>query len=220
MSAPLSEAKETMITALLGKKIGMTRVFDGAGMAVPVTVLQVGPCRVMQVKTKETDGYLAAQIGFGEKKRTRATKPEGGHAKKAGVEPAKLVREVRCDDVADLETGQELTVAMFNDVAAVNVTGTSKGKGFTGVMKRYGFRGNTASHGASKDHRRPGSIGQSADPSRVLKGTRMPGHAGAGRSTVRKLEVVRIDEENNLLLVKGAVPGPNGGYVTVKAVGK
>jgi len=205
-----------MVTALLGKKIGMTRLFDEEGNAVPVTVLQVGPCRVVQIKTPERDGYSAVQIGFGEKKPRRARKPERGHAEKAQCPVPRVLREVRVDDTQGLEPGQTLTVSLFNDAAAVDVTGVSKGKGFTSVIKRWGFRGLGASHGVHGVHRAPGSIGASATPSRVLKGTRMAGHSGHARRTVRRLRVVRVDAEKNLLLVKGAVPGPNGGTVTVR----
>jgi len=205
-----------MVTALLGKKIGMTRVFDEGGLAVPVTVLEVGPCRVMQIKTDERDGYAAAQIGFGERRRRRATKPQRGHAEKAGCEPAQFLREVRVDGADDLAPGQSVTVSLFKGARAVDVTGVTKGKGFTGVMKRWGFSGLGASHGVHRVHRAPGSIGASADPARVMKGTRMAGRSGHARRTVRRLKVVRVDEEKNLLLVRGAVPGPNGGCVTVR----
>jgi large subunit ribosomal protein L3 len=220
MSPEGGASVDTMITTLLGKKVGMTRVFDEKGAALPVTVLEIGPCLVMQVKDQEKDGYCAVQIGFGRKKRARANKPETGHAKKASVEPATFVREVRLDSSEGFAPGQELTLKSFEKAARVTVTGWSKGRGFTGVMKRWNFRGQKASHGVSKVHRRPGSIGQSADPSRVLKGTKMPGRKGVDRTTVKNLDVARVDEENNLLLVKGAVPGPNGGYVIVRLAGE
>ena len=206
-----------MVQALLGKKIGMTRLFDQEGAVVPVTVLQVGPCRVLQVKTPEADGYCALQLGFGEKKRSRAKKPELGHAQKAGTEPARFVREVQVDDPAGVEPGQSFTVAVFKDVSEVDVSGCTKGRGFTGVMKRWGFHGLNASRGVSMRHRAPGSIGSSSDPSRVYKGTHMAGRQGGERRTAKRLKVVSLDEEKHLLVVRGAVPGPKGGYVTVRA---
>lgn len=209
-----------MINTLLGKKIGMTRIFDEEGLSLPVTVLQVGPCRVMQIKNEEKDGYCAVQLGFGQKKRSRSNKPESGHAKKAGVEPTTFVKEVRMESTDEIEPGQELTVKSFENASRVHVTGWSKGLGFSGVMRRWNFAGQKASHGVSKVHRRPGSIGQSADPSRVLKGTKMPGRKGRDRTTVKNLDVARVDEEENLILVKGAVPGPNGGYVIVRLAGE
>jgi len=205
-----------MVAGLLGKKLGMTQVFDDDGVMAPVTVIQAGPCQVMQVKTRERDGYDAVQLGFDDKRRKRATKAESGHARAAKTEPKRFIREVPMVEGEEIALGQTLTVEALSDVSHVDVTGKSKGKGFQGVMKRHGFRGQPASHGASKVHRAPGSIGQASDPSRVFKGVRMPGHMGNVRKTVPHLAVVRIIPEENLLLVRGAVPGPNGGYLLVR----
>lgn len=206
-----------MISGLLGKKVGMTQVFTEGGAVVPVTVIEAGPCHVMQVKSPETDGYHAVQLGFEDRKRKNATKPECGHAREAKTEPKRFVREIRSSEPVEVERGQVVTVAVFDGVGRVTVTGTSKGKGFQGVIRRHGFHGLGASHGVSKVHRSPGSIGQASDPSRVFKGVRMPGQMGHVRRTVQNLEVVRVDAERNLLLVKGAVPGHNGSYLVVKA---
>ena len=205
-----------MVAGLLGKKLGMTQVFDDDGVMAPVTVIQAGPCQVMQVKMRERDGYDAVQLGFDDKRRKRATKAESGHARAAKTEPKRFIREVPMVEGEEIALGQTLTVEALSDVSHVDVTGKSKGKGFQGVMKRHGFRGQPASHGASKVHRAPGSIGQASDPSRVFKGVRMPGHMGNVRKTVPHLAVVRIIPEENLLLVRGAVPGPNGGYLLVR----
>ena len=207
-----------MVSALLGKKVGMTRIFDKDGLAVPVTVLQMGPCRIMQLKTVLTDGYDAIQLGFEDKKRERTTKPALGHAKKAGVEPAKFVREVRIGSEPDLKPGQVLTVGLFKEVQKVNVIGVTKGRGFTGVVKRWGFKGMGDSHGVSKVHRAPGAQSSGTSMSRPFKGSKRPGHMGVARQTMRNLKVARVVEDKHLLLVKGAVPGPTGGYVIVNAV--
>jgi large subunit ribosomal protein L3 len=205
---------------LLGRKVGMTQIFQADGTAVPVTVLECGPCTVLQVRNTERDGYHAVQLGFADKKRKNATQAERGHAKKVNAEPKRYVREVRQEGPVDLTEGQTLTVEVLNDVKRVDVTGTSKGRGFSGVIKRHGFRGLRATHGVKRMHRHPGSSGPSADPSRTLKGVRKPGQYGNARSTVRNLEVVKIDPANNLLLLKGAVPGPNGGFLTVRQTNK
>lgn len=205
-----------MIQGILGKKIGMTQRYTEDGVLAPVTVIQAGPCHVMQIKTAERDGYDALQLGFEDRKRKNARKPEVGHARKAKAEPKRFVREVGCSGDEAVELGATVTLDALSDAESVDVTGVSKGKGFQGVVKRHGFRGHPASHGSSKDHRRPGSIGASATPSRVFKGARMPGRMGARRCTVRNLKVVELDKERSLLLVLGAVPGPNGGYVVVK----
>ena len=205
-----------MIEGILGRKVGMTQRYAEDGSVVAATVIQAGPCHVMQIKTVEVDGYQVVQLGFDDRKRKSATKPEAGHARKAGVEPKRFVREMNFRDEPGLGLGQEVTVAILTDCPEVDVTGTSKGKGFQGVMKRYNFRGHPASHGSSKDHRRPGSIGSSATPSRVLRGTRMPGRMGGERVTARNLKVLEVDGERGLLLVRGAVPGPPGGYVVVR----
>jgi large subunit ribosomal protein L3 len=209
-----------MRVGLLGRKIGMTQIFQENGVAVPVTVVECGPCTVLQVRTEEVDGYHAVQLGFADKKRKSATQAERGHAKKVEAEPKRYVREIRQADAADLTAGATLTVEAFSEVKHVDVTGTSKGRGFAGVIKRHGFRGLRATHGVKRMHRHPGSSGPSADPSRTRKGIRKPGQFGNARTTVRNLEVVRIDPTNNLLLLKGAVPGPNGGYLTIRQTNK
>lgn len=205
-----------MIGGLLGKKLGMTQVFTEDGVLLPVTVIQAGPCQVMQVKTLDNDGYAAVQLGFDDRKRKSASKPESGHAKAAKAEPKRFVREVALPAGETVELGQTITVEMLKDAAEVDVIGTTKGKGFQGGMKRHGFHGKQASHGASKDHRAPGSIGSNTDPARVIKGISMAGHMGNARQTVTRLHIVRIDAEKNLLLVKGAVPGTVGSYVIVR----
>ena len=204
-----------MIAGLLGKKLGMTQLFKENGEHVPVTVIEAGPCHVMQIKTQKIDGYNAVQLGFDDRKRKRATKPESGHARKAKVEPKHFVREVDIEGDENIELGQTITVEIFDQFDSVDIIGTTKGKGFQGCIKRHGFSGGPASHGASKVHRSPGSIGQSAAPSRTFKGVRMPGHMGHVRCTVQNLKVIEIDLNKNLLMVKGAVPGPNGSYVIV-----
>lgn len=208
-----------MVDALLGKKVGMTQVLEEDGTAVSVTVIEVGPCVVVQRKTVARDGYEAAQLGLVEfVKEKRVGKPMAGHFKKAGVPPVRFLREVALSGDDDVKTGDRVQVDIFKSSDRVHVTGTSKGRGFAGVIKRHGFSGGRATHG-SMFHRAPGSIGQSAYPSRVLKGTRMPGHMGAARVTTRGLRVHGVDEEKSLILVRGAVPGPNGGYVVVQRAG-
>lgn len=209
-----------MRVGLLGRKIGMTQIFQEDGTAVPITVLECGPCTVLQVRTDEVDGYHAVQLGFDDKKRKNATQAERGHAKKVDAEPKRYIREIRQAEAVDVELGVKLTVEVFNDIKNVDVTGTSKGRGFSGVIKRHGFRGLRATHGVKRMHRHPGSSGPSADPSRTRKGIRKPGQFGNAQVTVRNLEVVRIDPANNLLLIRGAVPGPNGGYLTVRQTNK
>lgn len=204
-----------MINAIYGKKIGMTQIFDDQDRIVPVTVIQAEPNTVCQVKTVDTDGYEAVQMGFGYIKPRRANKPMQGHFDAQGAEPKRYLREVRVENAGEYKVGDEQTVAAFADVKKVDVTGTSKGKGFAGVMKRYGFAGGPGGHGAHF-HRAPGSVGQCATPSRVFKGLRLPGHMGCDTVTVKNLEVVRIDEEQNLILVKGAVPGGKNGIVRVR----
>ena len=205
-----------MIEGILGRKVGMTQRYAEDGSLFSVTVIQAGPCHVMQVKTTEKDGYEAVQLGFDDKKRKSAKKPEAGHARKAKVEPKRFVREVGFRDEPELTLGQEVTLDVLEGCPEVDVIGVSKGKGFQGVMKRHGFHGHPASHGSSKDHRRPGSIGASATPSRVLRGTRLPGRMGGERVTVRNLRVLTVDKDRGLLLVRGAVPGPPGGYVIIR----
>ncbi len=208
-----------MLDAMLGKKIGMTQVYDEEGNIRPVTVIQLGPCTVMQVKISENDGYSALQLGFEDKLRRVANQPERGRAVKAETEPKRITREVRLDVLdQEMTQGKVLTAAEFEGVTVVDVQGVTKGKGFAGVVKRWGFAGAPASHGASKNHRRPGSIGMGTTPGRVLKGMGMPGHMGAVRRTVKNLKVVKLDAEKHLLLVCGAVPGPENGFLFVRVV--
>jgi large subunit ribosomal protein L3 len=204
-----------MVNTILGRKLGMTQVWDEDDNVVPVTVILAGPCTVSQVKTKETDGYEAVQIGFGDIKAKKVNKPMAGHFEKAGVEPMRYLREVRVEDASQYKTGDKVTVADFADVTAVDVTGTSKGKGFQGTIKRWNFHRGPMTHG-SRNQRKPGSIGQCAYPARVRKGLHMAGHMGDERVTVKNLKLVRVDEEQNLLLVKGAVPGAKNALVQVR----
>ena len=204
-----------MINAIYGKKIGMTQLFNENDVVVPVTVIQAEPNTICQVKTAETDGYDAVQLGFGAIKDKRLTQPMKGHFEKYGVAPCRHLREVRVEDASEYKPGDTQTVAAFAEVKKVDVTGTSKGKGFAGVMKRHGFGGGPGGHGAHF-HRAPGSIGQCATPSRVLKGVRLPGHMGCETVTTKNLEVVRVDEDLNLILVKGSVPGGKNGIVRVR----
>jgi large subunit ribosomal protein L3 len=205
-----------MRVGLLGRKVGMTQIYQDDGTVVPITVLECGPCTVLQIRTQDRDGYDAWQLGFQDKKRKSATQPERGHARKVDAEPKRFVREVRQDGPSEVSEGQILTVELFSKIEQVDVTGTSKGRGFAGVIKRHGFRGLRASHGVKRMHRHPGSSGPSADPARTQKGIRKPGQFGNEKVTVRNLEVVRVDLTNNLLLIKGAVPGPNGGFITIR----
>jgi len=209
-----------MQAVILGKKIGMTQVYDQQGNLLPVTVVQAGPCTVTQVKTTETDGYHAVQIGFDEVKAHRAKKPQIGHAAEAKAKPCKLYREMRLASPADVELGTSVTVENFDEVAFVDVTGTTKGKGFAGGMKRHGFKGQLASHGVERKHRSPGSISSFASNAgtgpTLRKGKRMAGHMGSVRSTSRNHRLVGVDKDNNLLLIKGALPGANGGYLFIK----
>jgi large subunit ribosomal protein L3 len=227
-----------MVVGLLGRKVGMTQIFDSTGQVIPVTVIQAGPCHVLQVRTEQKDGYEAVQLGYLNKPRRLASRAARGHVAKldskrqrrraaAGVEalpkaacePKRFIREFR-GPVDGLQVGQELKVDVFAKIGAVDVIGTSKGRGTAGVMKRHGFHGQRASHGVKKVHRHAGSIGCNTDPHHVFKGRRMAGHYGAARTTARNLKVVQVDVENNLLLVRGAVPGPNGGYVVVRQTNK
>ncbi|GIO58329.1 50S ribosomal protein L3 [Paenibacillus cellulositrophicus] len=198
---------------ILGKKLGMTQVFTPEGNVIPVTVIEAGPCVVLQKKDLENDGYEAIQIGFADKKEKRANKPEAGHAKKANTAPKRYVREIRGVDLGAFEVGQELKADVFAEGEFVDVTGTSKGKGFQGVIKRWGQSRGPMAHG-SRYHRRPGSMG-SIQANRVPKGKRLPGHMGNATVTVQKLEVVRVDVERNVLLVKGAIPGPKNSFVKI-----
>jgi len=201
---------------LVGRKVGMTRVFTEEGVSIPVTVVEVEANRVAQVKTLENDGYAAIQITAGTKKANRVTKPEAGHFAKAGVEAGRGLWEFRLENGEEFEVGAELNVELFNEIKKVDVTGTSKGKGFQGVIKRWNFSTQDMTHGNSLSHRAPGSIGQCQTPGRVFKGKKMAGQMGSERVTTQNLEIVRVDAERNLLLIKGAVPGSTGGNVIVK----
>ena len=227
-----------MVVGLLGRKVGMTQIFDETGQVVPATVIQAGPCHVLQLRTEQKDGYEAVQLGYLDKPRRLASRAARGHVAKldskrqkrrsaAGVEaaakpdcePQRFVREIR-GSIEGLQVGQELKVDIFSQIKAVDVVGTSKGRGTAGVMKRHNFHGQRATHGVKKVHRHAGSIGCNTDPHHVFKGRRMAGHYGSARCTSRNLKVVRVDLENNLLLVCGAVPGPNGGYVVIQQTNK
>jgi large subunit ribosomal protein L3 len=209
-----------MINGLIGKKIGMTQIIQDDGTVVPVTVIQAGPCVVVQKKTTQKDGYESVQLGLVEFiKPKRVTKAQNGHFKKANVAPVRILREMRVEGEEGANPGDKVLVDIFNQNERVHVVATSKGRGFAGFIKRHHFRGGRASHG-SMFHRAPGSIGSSAFPSRVLKGMRMAGHMGAGRVTVQNLRVERVDQENNLLYLRGAVPGPQGGYLVVEKSGR
>jgi large subunit ribosomal protein L3 len=203
------------IKGILGHKLGMTQVFDDAGRAVPVTLVQAGPCSVAQTKTPERDGYAAIQLAFGEAK--RANSPRKGHFAKAGVAPARHLVELRLEELGDYVPGAEIKADVFEAGELVDVIGVTKGKGFAGGMKRHNFRGLSASHGTERKHRSPGSIGACATPARVFKGTRMAGHLGHVRVTTLNLRVIKADAERNLLLIRGAVPGPRGGLVMVRS---
>ena len=205
------------VKGILGRKIGMTQIFDENGHAVPVTVLEAGPCRVAQLKSPETDGYWALQLAFGRPRKTN--KALGGHYKKANIDPARTLVELRLDpsDPGEYEVGAEVKADIFEAGEVVDVIGVTKGKGFAGGMKRHNFKGLGASHGTQRKHRSPGSIGACATPARVFKGTRMAGHMGHVRVTTLNLTVIQSDPERNLLLVKGAVPGPRGGLVMVRS---
>ncbi len=202
--------------ALVGEKVGMTQVWDDEKRVVPVTVLRVTPCRVVQVKTPQTDGYSAIQVTVGNKDARKLTKPEAGHYAKAGVAPGTELVELRLDDVSGYEIGQEIGADTFEAGEAVDAIGTSKGKGFAGVMKRHNFAGQRATHGAHLVHRMPGSVGQCATPARIFKGVKMAGRMGSDRVTVQSLTVVRADTERNVVLVKGSVPGPKGGTIIIR----
>jgi len=211
---------------LLGKKVGMTQVYNELGKLVPVSVIQAGPCVVMQIKSSKTDGYNAIQLGFEEVKPVRRKKPAIGHAKKANAEPKKFVKEMRLPDDVEQEykAGESVTVAVFSEDKSVDVIGTSKGKGFAGVMKRHGFGGFPASHGTERKHRAPGSIASFASDAGhgpgPKRGKKMAGHMGHCRITTKNHDLVEIDEEKNLLIVKGSIPGPAGGYCIIRSAKK
>jgi large subunit ribosomal protein L3 len=205
------------MTGILGTKLGMTQVFDEAGQVVPVTVVQAGPCVVTSVRTPDKDGYSAVQIGYGEINPRKVTKPVAGLFEKAGVTPRRYLAEIRTEAASEYTLGQEVTASVFEAGQKVDVSGKSKGKGTAGVMKRHGFKGLGSSHGTQRKHRAPGSIGACATPGRVFKGVRMAGRMGAVKTTVQGLTVQAVDNDKNLLLIKGAIPGPNGGLVMVRS---
>jgi large subunit ribosomal protein L3 len=209
--------KGIVTKGILGRKLGMTQIFDEANHVVPVSVVEAGPCRVVQLKTPERDGYTAVQLAFGETKASRLNKPELGHLKAAGGPPQQFLAELRVDDLASFELGQVIAADVFAAGERVDVTGISKGSGFTGVMKRHNFSGQGASHGNHKKHRSPGSIGACATPARVFKGMKMAGQFGNTRVTTLNLEVVEGDAERGLLLIKGSIPGAAGGLVFVRS---
>lgn len=207
----------TVTKGILGRKLGMTQVFDEAARAIPVTVIEAGPCRIAQVKTPEVDGYSAIQLAFERVKNGKLNKPEAGHFSSHGVPAHRHLVELRLSDVSAFTVGQELKADIFAQGEHADVVGISKGKGFAGAMKRHNFHGAGASHGVERKHRVPGAVGAGTSPHRVFKGQKMPGRLGHDRVTVLNLEVVRVDAERNLLLVRGAVPGPNGGLVVVRS---
>jgi large subunit ribosomal protein L3 len=220
MTTAQNPKQARQITGILGTKLGMTQVFDENNRVVPVTVVQAGPNVVTQVRTPEKDGYTAVQLAFGAIDPRKVNKPRTGHFTKAGTTPRRHVVELRTSDAADYNVGQEITATVFDAGTVVDVVGTSKGKGTAGVMKRHGFKGLGASHGTQRKHRSPGSIGGCATPGRVFKGLRMAGRMGNARVTTQNLTVHRVDADNGLLLIKGAVPGPRGGLLLVKTAAK
>jgi len=208
------------IKGVLGKKLGMTQVFDEANRVVPVTVVEAGPCVVTRVRTPEKDGYSAIQLGYGQIDPRKVNKPLGDYLRKHNITPRRYFAEIRTDDASEYTLGQEVTVDIFQPGDYVDVTGRSKGKGFAGVMKRHGFRGLGGSHGTQRKHRSPGSIGACATPGRVFKGLRMAGRMGNARATVQNLKVQAVDAEKNLILIKGAIPGANGSLVLIRTAVK
>ncbi|WP_433499598.1 50S ribosomal protein L3 [Sphaerimonospora sp. CA-214678] len=208
------------IKGVLGKKLGMTQVFDEANRVVPVTVVEAGPCVVTRVRTPERDGYSAIQLGFGQIDPRKVNKPLGDYLRKHDITPRRYFAEVRTDDAAEYTLGQEILADTFEAGQYVDVTGKSKGKGYAGVMKRHNFRGLSASHGTQRKHRSPGSIGGCATPGRVFKGLRMAGRMGNARTTVQSLKVHAVDAEKNIILIKGAIPGPNGSLVLIRTAAK
>lgn len=205
-----------MKKGILGKKLGMTQIFAADGTMQPVTVVQAGPCPVVQKKTVEHDGYSAVQVGFGEIRERLVNKPVTGHFKKANIQVLRHLRELKLEDAENYEVGQEIKADVFEEGEHVDISGTSKGKGFAGVIKRHNQARSRMSHGGGPVHRSPGSMGACASPARVFKQTKLPGHMGHEKVTVQNLEIVRVDAERNLLLIRGAIPGPKGGLVTVK----
>ena len=211
---------ERKVKGLLGTKLGMTQLWDDSNKLVPVTVIQAGPCVVTQVRTPETDGYSAVQLGFGAVKPKKLTKPAAGHFERAGVTPRKHLLELRTADASEYTLGQEVTSDVFAAAEIVDVTGVTKGKGFAGVMKRHGFSGLGSAHGVHRKHRSPGSIGQSSTPSKVFKGVKMAGRMGVAKKTVQNLTIHAVDAERGLILVKGAIPGNKGSLVVIRSAAK
>ena len=209
-----------MQKAIIGKKVGMTQIFDESGRVIPVTVIEAGPCVVAQKKTMENDGYVSVQLAFGDVAEKKLTKPELGHLKKAGVSPKKHLKEFKLDNAADLEVGAEIKADLFAEGDHVDVTGISKGHGFQGAVKRHGNHIQKMSHGGGPVHRHSGSMGSSSTPSRIFKGKGMPGHMGVEQVTVQNLDVVKVDADLNMLVVRGAIPGPKGGLVYIKSTVK
>lgn len=206
-----------MLSGFLGKKIGMTQIYSEEGKLIPVTLIQAGPCSVMQIKTVENDGYSAIQLGFDDKKKKNATKPEIGHASKSSIEPKRFVCEIKPESGAELKLGQSISVDMFQDVKMINVIGITKGKGYAGVMKRWNFKGGLNTHGSTR-HRPPGSISSNTDPARVIRGKKMSGRLGGERITIKNIGVVKIDTQRNLVFLKGAIPGHKGSYLILNKV--
>ena len=213
-------SQSRVIRGILGEKLGMTQVFDANNRIIPVTVVKAGPCVVTQIRTQDRDGYTAVQLAYGQIDPRKVTKPLSGHFQAAGVTPRRHVIELRTSSTEGYEVGQEFGAEIFADGASVDVTGTTKGKGTAGVMKRHGFHGVSASHGSHRNHRKPGSIGGCSTPGRVFKGMRMSGRMGVDKQTTQSLRVVRVDAERGLLLIEGAVPGPKGGLVLVRTAVK
>jgi large subunit ribosomal protein L3 len=213
-------SQSRVVRGILGEKLGMTQVFDANNRIVPVTVVKAGPCVVTQIRTEERDGYTAVQLAYGQIDPRKVTKPLSGHFQAAGVTPRRHVIELRTSSTEGYEVGQEFGADIFTDGASVDVSGTTKGKGTAGVMKRHGFHGVSASHGSHRNHRKPGSIGGCSTPGRVFKGMRMSGRMGVDKQTTQGLRVVRVDAERGLLLIEGAVPGPKGGLVLVRTAVK
>src|SRR6185437_5842528 len=208
------------LKGILGEKLGMTQIFDANNRIVPVTVVKAGPCVVTQIRTQDVDGYTAVQIGYGQIDPRKVTKPVSGHFAKAGVTPRRHLIELRTSSTEGYEVGQEFGAEVFSDGATVDVTGTTKGKGTAGVMKRHGFAGVSSSHGSHRNHRKPGSIGGCSTPGRVFKGMRIAGRMGVDKQTTQSLRVVKVDTERGLLLIEGAIPGPKGGLVLVRTATK
>lgn len=206
----------TVMIGIIGKKLGMSQIFKETGEVIPVTIVEAGPCPVIQVKTEKKDGYFAVQLGFGKKVERLTKKPEMGRFKSINTEPVRYLAEIRDFDAKAVKVGEKVTVDLFKDGDNVKVTGISKGKGFQGVVRRHNFRGGPATHGQSDRQRAPGSIGASSYPSRVIKGLKMAGRMGGTQTTMRNLKIVKIDRENNLLYIKGAIPGAKNGIVTIR----